>query len=329
MAGLFDVILDVANRKGKNLLQGAQVDMTRNQAAKIGEELPFLADYYRTRNEDQAAGIPLKQAQTRHFDAETSLTPAKMAQLQALAGLQNAEAMFMPTRYDIERMNAETNRQKAMNPRNGITIGVDENGQQRIQIGGPARGTAGATYFNPETGEYTTSLTTPNQTAAQKSLSAITSIKSGLNDIVKDISPYLGFFGNLKRKGAHEISNLTGFTPKTYADYLSALTKTQIKIDQLMGSIQLPRIKESLELVKGILDPNKFSPGEYQAKIKGLQQALAEEEKKHKENLRKGINVNPQKSADAPTVPNSAPSLLPLEELQLEKQRRLAARGGQ
>ena len=101
MAGLFDVILDVANRKGKNVLQGAQ-------AAKISEELPYLGEYYRSRNEDLAAGIPLKQAQTRHFDAETSLTPAKMAQLQALAGLQNAEAMFMPREVAVKEMNART-----------------------------------------------------------------------------------------------------------------------------------------------------------------------------------------------------------------------------
>jgi len=115
MAQFFESLLDLAMKQGKQILQQAaarQADATAyhtmQEGDKIKTELPYLPEYYRGRNMNQFAEVPLKEAQTRHFDADTSLTPYRARELMSNAALHSIQAQLAPAELTVKQQNSLT-----------------------------------------------------------------------------------------------------------------------------------------------------------------------------------------------------------------------------
>lgn len=166
---------------------------------------------------------------------------------------------------------------------------------------GSAKGGAGGTYFNPLTGQTTSSDTTANTTLDQQTAAAIQRVSPLLDQLSNNLAPFQtakGYAG-LKLGQALNFSGLgKSQTPNDYAIGQEAL---KVAPESLIRAFGLRVTNEALQRMEDAVKPVfGETPDAYKARITNTLAQLQENQTQAQGRLRSGMNVG-QPPADYQT----------------------------
>lgn len=272
---IFDVMLDLAQKKGRNLnlQQEYQEKKIKNQFLPRSLQLEQMVNEKR---------IPLLEAQTGLTNArigkipfEEKLLMAQIEQAKANQALSNYrmqnpgfQGAFAKAAIDLQRLKqlygddnpmvklGEQNLQRLAQGSHGISISRGPNGEEQIQIGGPRSG-QGAMFMDQQ-GNVQITPTAATENQLQQQLIDQTEIGETLKELSTSFAPYLGLKGNLRQLG-DSIKNYTGDkSVKAFVDAKTGKDLISFGADRLMKALKLPRSIEAYNEMKRVLTPDKF-----------------------------------------------------------------------
>jgi hypothetical protein len=315
MASVIDKMLGLAAAKSANIKSQADAEIANQQAT-------YAPDYMRLTNENLAADIPYKQAQTQHTKALTSKVPAEIQQLLAQAFYQRMEGKYIPTKYNLEqqRVNqsqAELNQvskyrgsyAKALADAQDIKNKYGDQSPEfrnaldyanRVATGASTSGgrSGGPNYVDPKTGKEYAQLTTAQKTRLEKGLSANLALAKDMPKVVASITPYLGAQGqgNYVTDTALSYAGLADEKiEKRLADYRDSSNKVIENVERAMNGLGVNITDQATRNLQRVLAPNKYdSPKSYGMRVNTYVEDLMQRARDQAELLRKGIPLDPK-----------------------------------
>jgi len=305
-------------------------DLRKGQIQKIPAEIQGLlaaAEYHRAQTGAVPSEIALRNAQTANFDAERPFIATKwqlkkmedeieaqklQQRMKEFNGAQSPYGKAVTDYQNLINSVGENNELTKMfrtylgteaNPKGGMTLSVNpKTGEVTYQTGGAGGGksTAGTTYIEPSTGKVFERPTKGVTGRLEKSVIGNEMVINGLDDLVKDVSPYLGQAGGFQKwidqnatyrlpKGVQDFLTKTKLVDfdtisKTLGAYNYGIDTLTQRAENLLSGNNLNTTDQSIHDMKAVLMPREMdSEKTYYERVKKhiveLKRKQAEEER--------------------------------------------------
>jgi hypothetical protein len=297
-----------------------QNELTAGQVRKIPAEIQQLlaaaamhraqtsrVPYLNAMNEAQLNAQPLVNA-IRQMQLNKAQRELASPDYQSTLGKAMGDAELIKQAYgekSPEYQNALQYIDKVKVGSGGITM-FDENGNPIVQVGGSSSGKGGkggGTFKNAATGEVTSSLTIANLNRAQKSIISNEQLQKEVKGVIKNITPYLGLWGDI-RYGAAKATGYLGLKNKSLSKYNSAISAIKLNADRLLGAVGINGTEKNVAMLMSAFMPSKFEgPKVYEQNILETLKRIQDEEAQLKRAVRKGVTLGVENGmSDSPQV---------------------------
>lgn len=157
---------------------------------------------------------------------------------------------------------------------------------------GSAKGGAGGTFYNPLTGQTTSSNTEKNTTLDQQTVASIKRVTPILNDLTSKLSPYQTI-GGKGRLWTDRILNFSGLTNSPVpSEYASGLADLKVAPEGLLRGFGLPVTNESLARMEKAVEPQFGESADgYKNRIIETLKQLQRDQAQAKNRLQSGTNI--------------------------------------
>lgn len=287
-----------------------------------GYQLSQLPSKLKAERQQAQANLQKTQLENQQY---IPLTNSEIAQRQAQTGLTNQQSSWYGRLTGSEIAKNQAEAAKAGQADNGITVGVDANGNPIVQIGGSSKGGArsGGRLGVDEYGNVTSELTPGNKGAVQKRVIGEQVMQPFIEDLVKNMpqfqtgqrqlqSSVSGLFNQvgagewLDKQGAAKSLGLDSTLPSQKATADASLTTT---VDGMLNALNFKATDQQTKSIESIMAPKRGESAKgYRDRITRFSQQLAqnsaEAQKFNATGVPTGININGQAAPRQAPAPN-------------------------